>query len=66
MSQSAENTRKAAKLIRSATDPATSATVMTAKVIWYIMNRISGMVLAKGLTEFMPMPVRNHLPKEPI
>ena len=32
--------------MRSATEPATSATVMIAKVIWYIMNSISGMVLA--------------------
>ncbi len=32
--------------MRSATEPATSATVMIANVIWYSMNSASGMVFA--------------------
>ena len=57
---------KAEKRMRSATEPATSATVMTANVIWYIMNSASGMVLANGLIDVGVMParkMRSRLPR---
>ncbi len=59
------NHTKAENRIRSATEPATSATVMIAKVIWYIMNSISGMVLAAECTVSMPMPRRNSRSRLP-
>ena len=46
--------------MRSATEPATSATVMMAKVIWYIMNRLSGIVLASGEIEFDADVLEEH------
>ena len=52
--------------MRSATAPATSATVITAKVSWYIMNKTSGIVFANGLTEPIVMPERKKPRKAPI
>ena len=52
--------------MRSATEPATSATVMIAKVIWYSANSASGMVLAAGLTLSIVMPIRNTRSSVPI
>ena len=52
--------------MRSATEPATSATVMIAKVIWYIMNSISGMVLAAEWIVSRPMPRRNSRSRLPM
>ena len=56
---------KAEKRMRSATEPATSATVMTANVIWYSMKSASGMVFASGLTLSISMPRRNRRSAEP-
>jgi hypothetical protein len=53
-----ENTRYAEKRMRSATEPATSATVMIANVIWQSMKSASGIVFAAGLTLSMVMPAR--------
>ena len=52
--------------MRSATAPATSATVMIANVIWYSMNSASGMVFAAGLTSSIVMPARNQRSSVPI
>src|SRR2546421_515769 len=49
MNQPAENIRKAQNLIRSATEPATSATVMIANVTWYSMNTASGVGVSAAL-----------------
>ncbi len=43
----------------------TSATVMIANVIWYIMNRISGIVLAAACVVSMPMPRKNKRSRLP-
>ena len=61
----AANTRNAEKRMRSATDPATSATVIIAKVIWYSMNNASGIVFASGLTPSNVMPWRNSRSEQP-
>ncbi len=53
----------AENFIRSAKAPVISAGVMIAKVIWKVMNTLSGMV---PLSESTVMPFRKNRPRSPM
>ena len=62
VSQTPMNSNKAENFMRSAKAPTISAGVIMAKVIWKVMNTVSGIV---PVIDSTPMPARNSLPKPP-